>query len=524
MEIKFKHCLIWLFIVISAQLSFIDLYSQETQQKPSRQAALDAFSKGDYEKAYREFEILLESYSRDPLYKYYSGVCLVKMNRDPESASGFLREALNGSLDIKSIPEDAWFYLGRSQQMAGRYPDAIESYMNFEDKAGKRRARELNIPVYIQECKERKGLLTDSDIRKDIAISKPSPGIKPAGQNNTAEKVNTQLTAKPVPQKKDLPAEYDRVLSEAMKYQVKADSITSLISEYKIESDRLPASQKEAAKSRISEMELLAAEYQKLADEKFGNTGVKPTVPSEAVTPPLSIPDTKASGEIYSLFNVETNPELIKVQKIQADPELPSGLIYRIQIGVFSKPIDPSFFKGISPVAGFRVPGTEATKYFAGMFRRMADASRLLLTVKQMGFKDAFITAVLDGKAVSIERASLMENEWGQRPLVENIQPQKAGETGTSTLIFRVEVTRSAKPLGDEITGTYRKMAGNRGFEIISTEDGTLVYLIGKFITFESAFEYADLLKRNGYRNAKVTAYLGSKEIPVETAKQLFEK
>ncbi len=67
-------------------------------------------------------------------------------------------------------------------------------------------------------------------------------------------------------------------------------------------------------------------------------------------------------------------------------------------------------------------------------------------------------------------------------------------------------------------------MAGSRGFEILSTDDGFNVYLIGKFITFESASEYADLLKRNGYRESKVVAYLGNKEIPVETAMELFEK
>jgi hypothetical protein len=85
-------------------------------------------------------------------------------------------------------------------------------------------------------------------------------------------------------------------------------------------------------------------------------------------------------------------------------------------------------------------------------------------------------------------------------------------------------VTRSAKPLKDEIVETYRRTAGNRGFEILSTEEGSTVYLIGKFITFESASEYAGLLNRNGYREAKVVAYLGNKEIPVETAKELFGK
>jgi len=47
--------------------------------------------------------------------------------------------------------------------------------------------------------------------------------------------------------------------------------------------------------------------------------------------------------------------------------------------------------------------------------------------------------------------------------------------------------------------------------------------LIGKFITFESAVEYTDLLIRNGYREAQVVAWLGKKEIPVDTARQLFE-
>jgi sulfur carrier protein ThiS len=79
-------------------------------------------------------------------------------------------------------------------------------------------------------------------------------------------------------------------------------------------------------------------------------------------------------------------------------------------------------------------------------------------------------------------------------------------------------------PAGKETEEMYKKVAGNRVLEILSTEDGTLVYLIGKFITFDSASEYADLLKRNGYSESKVVAYLGSKEIPVETAKQLFEK
>jgi len=66
-------------------------------------------------------------------------------------------------------------------------------------------------------------------------------------------------------------------------------------------------------------------------------------------------------------------------------------------------------------------------------------------------------------------------------------------------------------------------MAGSRGLDTENLVDGNIVYLIGKFITFESASEYSDLLIRNGYRDAKVVARLGKRVIPVETAKQLFD-
>jgi len=524
MEIKTRHFIIWLFIIITANLSCIGLYSQDAIQKPSRQAAMDAFAKADYETALREFSILLQNYSKDPIYKYYSGVCLVKMSRNPNDASGFLEDAINGSLDIKSIPDDAWFYLGRSQQMMGRFPDAIESYNYFENKAGRKVARSYGIDTYIQECNQGKGRLKDSGSGKEPVAIKAAAVMVPASQKNTEPKPASQPVAKAVPQKSDVPQEYDKILSEAMKYQIKADSMNSLVAVYKKEYDRLPPSQKDAAKLRISEMELLAAEYQKIADDKFGNTNAQQATGKEVVIPASEPAQTITEKEMYSLFGVEKNPALAGQNGISIDPELPAGLIYRIQIGVFSKPFDPSFFKGIYPVTGFRVSGTEATRYFVGMFRKMDDASRALLTVKQMGFKDSFTTAIMNGKAISIDRAALLEEEWGKKPLIIIAIAGKTGETAPLTLNFRVEISRSGKPVSDEVAASYKKLAGNRGFEILSTDDGFYVYLIGKFITFESASEYSDLLKRNGYRESKVVAYLGKKEIPVETAMQLFEK
>jgi hypothetical protein len=101
--------------------------------------------------------------------------------------------------------------------------------------------------------------------------------------------------------------------------------------------------------------------------------------------------------------------------------------------------------------------------------------------------------------------------------------PEIPVDTVPPTLSFRVEVIRSLKPLKDDVVDGIKKIAGTRGLDIQPLDDGNIAYLIGKFITFESATEYADLLIRNGYREARVVAWLGKKEIPVETAKQLFE-
>jgi hypothetical protein len=269
-------------------------------------------------------------------------------------------------------------------------------------------------------------------------------------------------------------------------------------------------------------MESRAAEYQQLADDRFRTSGNG--APEKPDIPEMSQAASRDSvAEVFSLFRVEKDASLAKAHEVSMDPELPEGLVYRIQMGVFSNPPDHSFFKGITPITGFTISGRGAVRYFAGMFRRIEDANKALLTMKQMGFRDSFITAVLDGKTVSIERAALLEKEWGTKPLVKISLSKKQEEPALSTLVYRVEISRSVTPESEEVTDIYKKLAGDRGFEIVMASDGTLVYLIGKFITFESASGYSDLLNRNGYRNAKVVAYLGNKEIPLETAKQLFE-
>ena len=557
----------YLMLILVLLLPATDLRAQELTSKPSRQSSLEAFSKGNYEQAYLEFSELLDKYPKDPMYKYYSGVCLVKLHREPEKAVTLLGEAQQGSAIARAIPPDLLFWLGRAQQMSGKFIAAIDSYNSFTDLNGRKKSRELGIPDFIQQCERGEGKLTEetADITLvNVPVAKEEENI--ISREEEESDIVTMKTD-------TLPGDYDEILAEALEYQHKADSIYRVAEERKEGLDTLSYADRTRIRSEIAEIEKLAATNQDHADEKYDEAqAAMDSTPftTGLITGEISTPDTDTSGlkesdsilitdsitvtsktergeEVMAEEPVEatdttglTEKEIIggppgiyshfeirqgtADEEIPVDPEMPDGLLYRIQVAVFRNPVDPSYFKGMKPVYGFKMPGRDLTIYYAGMFRRLSDANNALAAVRKTGFSDAFVSAYFDGKAISMERAGILENEWGTISF-EGVKAaeQVQADTVPPTLTFRVEIARTAEPVDDENLDDFRRVSGTRGLEALVIPGDTVVYLIGTFITWESAEEYADLLVRNGYSDAKVGAWLGKHEIPVETARELFE-
>jgi len=524
------------------------------QQKPSRQSSLEAFSKGNYEQAFIGFSGLLVTYPKDPLYKYYTGVCLVKLNRDPEQALLLLEQAQQGSAMVRTIPPDALFWLGRARQMSGRFDEAISAFDEYTMQYGKKAARDLDIPSYVQQCHDRKGQLSESASRlpaEAVSENKPDEPVDKVPEVKVQETQADQRTHDTIP------GDFDIILSEALDYQFRADSLYKISEQLKEDLEKMDFKTKTETRAKISEFESIAAEYQKKADMKYSEAQVSMNSTTfAAVTIPVqeALPKADSSAgskmeenisndttvveelkqeisrtiiksvESFSVFELVPSDADSK-EKIPVNATVPPGLIYRIQVAVFRNPVARSYFNGITPICGFRISGNNYTTYYAGMFRRITDARKALMTVKQKGFKDAFVVALSAGKSVSLERAAVMEKEWGKKPfIVTQTVEMTPSDTIPPELCFRIEVTRSVKPLKQDALEAMRKIAGTRGFDTENADDGKIVYLIGKFITYDSALSYTDLLIRNGYRDAKVVARLGKKEVPVETARSLFEQ
>ena len=569
-KIPARHIIALMLIFVFSSLTNVML-SQDN--KPTRQSSLEAFSNGDYEKAYNEFKELLVTYPKDPLYKYYSGVCLVKMSKDPAEAESLLRDALNGASVLKTLPADAFLYLGKSQQMQGKFDEAVSTYNHFSREAGRKRAKEEDVPALIQQCKNKEGKLANSVAaekkEEETAVPKEEPALPV--KREVPEKTGEPATVRTVQAAQELPSGYEKILDDAVVLQSKADSLNDLAARQRKEAAGLTGSEKSRLTAAAASNEAQAQDLQKSADQKYSqaqssmnpvrDTSAKQSVqrkpapagkvgqdslalpavkqeikPGTQTAKNVEIPAVQLDAknvavgepsvpvEAYSDFEVIPGPSVFDDAAIKINPDVPDGLIYRIQVAVFRNPVKFSHFKGLKPIYGFR-GSNGLTTYYAGMFRRSADAHDALSVVRGKGFRDAFVVAFSGSKRVSGSKASDLEKEWGNRPfinLVPKEQPVKT-DTAAPTLSYRVEVARSVKPLSDNLTTSLIKISASRGLDVFKLDDGTFVYLIGNFITFESASEYSDLLKRNGYQDAKVTAWLGKKEIPVDTARKLFD-
>ena len=475
-------------LLMVIEIPFGNLFSQNIQTKPTRQSSFEAFAQGNYEKAYKEFSELLVTYTRDPLYKYYSGVCLVKLNKNPGEATKLLQQALQEGGAVKTLPNDVLFYLGRAQQLSGKYSDAAESYNLYTDRVGKKVSKEMGVPEFLQQCLQKKGQIAVSDLKP--AFSSDNDKIDTVKRAVTAkiEEPILKATEKSTSKNEKLSDKYEKILSEAIEYQYKADSVNSVISEQKKKIESVTGTDKISLRMEIRDNEKAAASYQASADQKYheaqllmnpksdstlqlkenfrqteykgGNDSSKKSenkignpVNKNSDTARVIIPAIISRMDIFSFFDVAGKTATDPNNKIVIDPEVPPGLIYRIQLAVFRNPVVPGFFKGINPVYGFRIEGTDKIIYYAGMFRKASDAAKALATVKGKGFKDAFIVALSENKHISADRASLLEKDWGRKPFysIDKIMADKQSDTLTPTLAFRVEAIRSIKPLTEDV-------------------------------------------------------------------------
>jgi hypothetical protein len=96
-------------------------------------------------------------------------------------------------------------------------------------------------------------------------------------------------------------------------------------------------------------------------------------------------------------------------KQVVLNADLPMGLVYQVQVGVYKNNIMPEIFKGLTPIFGKTVPG--GTSYATGMFEKAADAEQAKTYVKSIGLTDAFIVAYHNRTKITLAEALKLEKK-----------------------------------------------------------------------------------------------------------------
>lgn len=91
------------------------------------------------------------------------------------------------------------------------------------------------------------------------------------------------------------------------------------------------------------------------------------------------------------------------------DSDMPEGLFYQVQVGVYKNKVLYEIFKGLTPVYGKTTP--QGISYSIGRFEKMADANQAKDYVKSIGLTDAFVVAYYNKKRVTPAEALKLEKK-----------------------------------------------------------------------------------------------------------------
>ena len=219
---------------------------------------------------------------------------------------------------------------------------------------------------------------------------------------------------------------------------------------------------------------------------------------------------------------------------------LPEGLIFRVQVGAFRKPVPNQLFREFGPVSG-EVLTNGLTCYLAGYFNGSDAAIETRTMIRRLGYADAFIVAYCDGKRMSFIEGKAMEANGTCRkqtaaelqlalnqlmnqnpptapvpsiPAATNIDPNST--EANLDLYYTVQVAVYNKPLnGDNINGVKELL-------VTKTEKGQFRYSSGEFTSFADARQRKNEVITKGITDAYVVAYYRGKRISIGEANQLL--
>ncbi len=145
------------------------------------------------------------------------------------------------------------------------------------------------------------------------------------------------------------------------------------------------------------------------------------------------------------------------------DQEIPSGVVYQIQLFSGGRKATMAELKGLTPMYEKRT-SNGLYAYRVGRFFTHDEAKRNVDIVRKRGFKGAYIVAYVDGREVSVVAARTEE-----------------ASRANDILLYEVQIIPESGELEPEIVEGMMTIAMGKDIARIETDGGTIVFMMGPF-------------------------------------------
>jgi hypothetical protein len=190
----------------------------------------------------------------------------------------------------------------------------------------------------------------------------------------------------------------------------------------------------------------------------------------------------------------------------------PEGLVFRVQVGAFRKPVPAERFREFTPVDG-KVLANGLTVYMAGYFKSSAEALQQQALIRKIGYADAFVVAYQNCNRLSLAQGRALEKNV--TVATGNLAAQRPFADPGQGLYYTVQVGVYNRPLNSEAQLGLTELIEAK------TAKGQYRYASGKFDNLKSAKTRQQDAVAKGIKDAFIVAYYQGKRIDLAQAKQL---
>lgn len=212
----------------------------------------------------------------------------------------------------------------------------------------------------------------------------------------------------------------------------------------------------------------------------------------------------------------------------------PKGLIYRVQVGVFSDTLSAKKYKKYEPITYDAFKNNPHKRYMFGEYKTTSEAETKLIEIQKTGFKDAYIVAYSNGKRISykkVKEAIVADENRGVPESTDTSEkkyrlPELNYGTDDYDFVKGIDVSTTKGLIYTVQFGLYKLPKTNMEIKHIQpllqevTSEG-VKYMQGTFATYEKAVEAKSEIVKKGFDAAFVSAYHNGVSVSVSNAKKM---